>query len=208
MTKEGMLMDMLTYLLGAILLSLGVYVISSRFIDSTLSPVEENMEQMEQFVHNAGHELKTPIAVIKSSLELMRLKKNYAEGITESIEELGRMNGLIQALISLSTMGDSDNQESINIREVFETLEKQYQEKLEAEHIVLRIVCKKPVYIKANREYVEILLSNLLSNAIKYNKEHGGITVTISDKSISITDTGIGIAPENTGKIFDRFYRE
>lgn len=85
MTTKSVLIDILTYLFGAVLLSLGVYAISSRFIDSTLSPVEKNMDAMEQFIHNAGHELKTPISVIKSSLELMRLKKNYDEGITESI---------------------------------------------------------------------------------------------------------------------------
>ncbi|NDK19951.1 hypothetical protein GW819_03855 [Candidatus Gracilibacteria bacterium] len=94
MTLESVFIDILMYLTGAILLSLGVYFISSRFIDDTLAPVEENMNQMEQFIHNAGHELKTPLSVIKSSLELMRLSKNYDEGITEGIGELNRMNNL------------------------------------------------------------------------------------------------------------------
>ncbi len=128
------------------------------------------MDDMEQFVHNAGHELKTPIAVIQSSLELMRLKKNYDEGIRESMDELKRMNNLIQALISLSTIGQSENFETIDIHEVFEKLEKNYQEKLDLKNISLQIISKKPLSIRKNREYVEILLSNLLSNAIKYNK--------------------------------------
>ncbi len=208
MTDESILLDMLIYLLGAIVLSLGVYAISYRFVDSTLSPVEKSMEQMEQFVHNAGHELKTPLSVIKSSLELMRLKKNYDEGISESIEELDRMNGLIQALISLSTMGESDNSESINMSEIFEKLEKNYREKLDEKHIALEIITKKLPTIKANREYTEILFSNLLGNAIKYNREAGSITVTIEAKKITIQDTGIGIEKENIGKVFDRFYQE
>lgn len=208
MTDESILLDMLTYLLGAIILSLWVYIISYRFVDSTLSPVEKSMEQMEQFVHNAGHELKTPLSVIKSSLELMRLKKNYDEGISESIGELNRMNGLIQALISLSTMGDSDSSESINIGEVFEKLEKNYREKLDEKHITLQIISKKLPTIKANREYTEILFSNILGNAIKYNNEKGSIIVTIDAKKITIQDTGIGISEENIGKVFDRFYQE
>ena len=104
MTVGSVLSDILIYLLGAILLSLCVYIISSRFVESTLAPVEQNMNDMEQFIHNAGHELKTPLSVIKSSLELMKLKKNYDEGIMETIGELNRMNGLIQALISLSSL--------------------------------------------------------------------------------------------------------
>lgn len=170
MTSESILIDILIYLIGAILLSLGVYFISRRFVDNTLAPVEKNMDDMEQFVHNAGHELKTPIAVIKSSLELMRLKKNYAEGITESIDELDRMDDLIQALISLSSLDNPESSESVDVSETFEKLQKHYQKKLEEKNISLQIITKKPLQIKAKREYVEILFGNLLSNAIKYNK--------------------------------------
>ncbi|EKD30158.1 MAG: signal transduction histidine kinase [uncultured bacterium (gcode 4)] len=208
MTLEDMFVDILTYLMGAILLSLGVYIISSRFVNSTLSPVEKNMDDMEQFIHNAGHELKTPIAVIKSSLELMRLSKNYDEGITESIEELDRMNNLIQALISLSTTDNLGSSESVDIMEICKKLQKSYREKLEEKDISLQIVSKKILHVKANREYTEIFLSNLLSNAIKYNRKKGTITITLNQKSITIHDTGIGIAKENLGRIFDRFYQE
>lgn len=170
MTFGSILLDILIYLIGAILLSLGIYFISRRFVDNTLAPVEKNMDDMEQFVHNAGHELKTPIAVIKSSLELMRLKKNYNEGITESIEELDRMNNLIQALMNLSSLDNPEHSELIDIKETFEKLQRHYREKLEEKNLSLQIITKKPLHIETNREYAEILFSNLLSNAIKYNK--------------------------------------
>lgn len=208
MTPESMLLDILMYLMGAILLSLGVYIVSSRFVHDTLAPVEENIEQMEQFIHNAGHELKTPISVIKSSLELMRLSKNYNEGITESIEELDRMDNLIQALIGLSTTDNLSSSESVDIGEICEKIQKSYGEKLKEKDIALQIITKKPLHIQANGEYTEIFLGNLLSNAIKYNRENGRITITIDQKSITIQDTGIGIAKENIGKVFDRFYKE
>lgn len=208
MTMESILLDILMYFIGAFLLSLGIYVISSRFVEKTLAPVEKNIDDMTQFIHNAGHELKTPIAVIKSSLELMRLKKNYDEGITESIGELDRMNGLIQALIHLSITDTLGNSESVNIREVCEKLQKSYQERLQEKHISFKIIEKQPLTIQANKEYTEIFLSNLLSNAIKYNREKGKISITIEEKSMSIQDTGIGIAKGNLSKIFDRFYQE
>jgi signal transduction histidine kinase len=67
------------------LLSFLIYFISFRFVSRTLKPVEENLDDMEQFIHNAGHELKTPISVIKSSLQLAKLKKNYKESVEESL---------------------------------------------------------------------------------------------------------------------------
>lgn len=99
------------------------------------------------------------------------------------------MDRLIQALIGLSTISGSDAIESINAREMWEKLQKNYGEKLEEKHIFLDIVEKKPLSIGANREYAEIFFSNLLSNAIKYNHENGKITVTIDQKSITIQDT-------------------
>lgn len=208
MTPESILTDILIYLGGAIFLSLGIYIISSRFVNNTLAPVEENIDQMEQFIHNAGHELKTPISVIKSSLELMQLSKNYDEGITESIGELSRMNNLIQALINLATLDNLHNTESINLREVCEQLRKNYEEPLMKKKISLQIIEKKPCLIQANKEYAEILLGNLLANAIKYNKIEGEIIITIDEKSITLQDMGIGIAKENLKKVFDRFYQE
>jgi len=147
MTPKGFLTDILLYLMGTILLSFGIYLISFRFVNNTLSPVEKNMDDMEQFIHNAGHELKTPVSVIKSSLELMRLKKNYDEGITESIQELDRMNGLIQALISLSVIEENENFESIDIGETCEKFQKYYQEKLDEKQISMKIISKKPLHM-------------------------------------------------------------
>jgi signal transduction histidine kinase len=64
-------------------------------VSKNLIAIEENMKDMEDFIHNAGHELKTPLAVINSSLLLAKETKEYNEAINDSIEEINKMDKLI-----------------------------------------------------------------------------------------------------------------
>lgn len=208
LTAIAVWVEFMIYLLGALVVSSWVYFVSSRFIDRTMAPVEENLEQMEHFIHNAWHELKTPIAVIKSSLELMKIKENYTEGIKESIYELNRMNQLIDTLLELSTPNLSKSTEVINIVELVEEIVKNNEENIHKKQIQMNILNNSKEPLIANREYLGICLNNIISNSIKYNKQGGSIDITIYLKSIEIKDTGIGIEKENIEKVFDRFYKE
>ena len=92
--------------------SLLFYYIIYWFVGKIFLPIEENMQDMEQFIFNAGHELKTPLSVIKSHLQLALAKKQYKKAIDESIQEVNKMNNLIESLVNLSMIKiDSDNEE-------------------------------------------------------------------------------------------------
>lgn len=71
--------DIGKFLLFALLFSLPLYFIIKYFVDRTIRPVEENLRDMEDFVHNAGHELKTPLSVIHGDLQMLQTKKEYSE---------------------------------------------------------------------------------------------------------------------------------
>ncbi|MCK9272701.1 HAMP domain-containing histidine kinase [Candidatus Gracilibacteria bacterium] len=208
LTMADFLKELGEYLFFAILLSFLIYFISFRFVSRTLKPVEENLDDMEQFIHNAGHELKTPISVIKSSLQLAKLKKNYKESVEESLGELDKMNNLIQALISLSTISENIENKIINVNEFIKKIIKNYEIILEQKTLKIELIENEILEINTNGEYFEIFFSNLMSNAIKYNKVLGGIKITINKNGLEISNTGEGINKENLGKIFDRFYQE
>lgn len=207
-TLSDSLNELWEYIFFAILLALLIYYITYKYVSRSLKPVEENIADMEQFIHNSWHELKTPISVIKSHLELSQLKKDYKEGVNESIKELDRMNDLIQVLISLSTINNTAESSVININETIKDSIKTYSKIIDEKHIKVEIEEKNQTDITANREYFKILFGNIFKNAIKYNKPLGKINIIIDKNSLEIKDNWMWINKDNIDKIFDRFYQE
>jgi len=91
-------------------------------------PIEENMKDMEQFIFNAGHELKTPLSVIKSHLQLALAKKQYKKPIDESIKEVNKMNILLDSLVNLSVIQYDENKESLEVVQEVEGVVSQYMQ--------------------------------------------------------------------------------
>lgn len=196
------------YFIFSVLLALLIYYISYKFVYRSLKPVEENIADMEQFIHNAWHELKTPISVIKSHLELSELKNDYKEWVKESIIELDKMNDLIQVLINLSTINNTVNVAEVNWEEIINESIKTFSREIEEKNIKIKINKKSDLIINCNKEYFKIFFNNILKNAIKYNKQTWKIDIIIDKKSLEITDSWVWINKENVAKIFDRFYQE
>ena len=207
-TKTEMLKDFLEYFLIVTLFSIMLYFVVYRFVDRTLSPVEENMKDMEQFIFNAGHELKTPLAVAKSSLQLAKIKKDTKNNIDESIEELDKMDSLISTLINLASANGNVEYIDININEKIKEISKIYDAKIKEKKLKLKITENEKLELKTNEEYFKILFSNLLSNAIRYNKDWWEIEVIIDKWALTIKDTWIWINKENLEKVFDRFFQD
>jgi signal transduction histidine kinase len=81
-------------------------MIGSIFVRRLLVPVEENLQDMTDFVHNAGHELKTPLSVMRGNLQVMQVEGKYDKKLLKkSIREIDNTNSLIEGLIELSQIG-------------------------------------------------------------------------------------------------------
>lgn len=115
--------------------------IFSYFIVSLiLKPVEENMQEMEYFIDNAGHELKTPLAVIQSSGNLMKEIKQYdSELLDEIMDETKKASELIGALRSLSKISKKQELQSCNLADMITEIGKEYLLKMREKHISLTL---------------------------------------------------------------------
>lgn len=181
------------------------YYLVLKFISKIFIPVEENLDDMKNFIHNAGHELKTPISAISSNLQLLKATKKYdKELILEWIEQINNMDKLINYLQELSIWEEILDKENILVKKYLKNLIKlnSFDENIE-----IKFNEFKDFEILANKNHFETVFWNLIKNALSYNKKNNSINIELWKNFVKVTDFWIWIKKENLDKIFDKFYR-
>ncbi len=191
----------------------------SETLNQMLERVEVGVQSIRDFTANAAHELRTPIALIRTEVEvalsLPRTSREYREACEQVQLETVRMTALIDNLLMLARV-DADT-EGFRLQPVDATLlTRRVGERWK--HAMQRALLDftlemtaEPLFILADGDSLQRLLTILLDNALHYTPPGGAVTlrVTRHDGGIGfgVRDTGIGIAPEHQSRIFERFYR-
>ena len=200
--------DIFRFFIISFLFSIFIYFISRKFIDDTFLPVEQNIEDMKNFIHNAWHELKTPISVIDSNLQLLEDTQKFDKSMNKEMRnEIKKLNSLIDSLVNLSDVDSFKVTEKNNLKEILEEIIKEFKDKIKKGKIKVNLDIKDNIFVEANRNYLYIYLSNIVWNAIKYNKKNWDIDIFYKNKELIIKDTWVWIEKKNLDKIFDRFYK-
>lgn len=206
---EDYIKDIFSFSIISIVFWFIVYLLSSKLVNKVFRPVEENIKEMNNFIHNAGHELKTPISVIDSNIQIIKDIKKYDEMMLVEIKnETKKLNSLIDSLIRLSDIWELKvEKKDINIKEICQEIKNDFKNIAYEKNISIKIESREDITIKANREYFYIMLSNIVWNAIKYNKNNWKIDIKIDKTKLSIKDSWKWIPSSDLEKIFDRFYK-
>ncbi len=180
--------------------------------------LDEAFQSQQQFVSDASHELRTPVAVIKSQCELTLEKEQSMEEYQEALRVIRRQDRKLERLVNdmlevtrLETQPQRYPKEELNLTGLVEDL--CYDMALIREKgIHLSCTAQPDVSFCGNYELLTRMLSNLISNAYRYGRENGHIYVKLTcgeerNIRLSVEDDGIGIAPEEQELIFQRFYQ-
>ncbi|EDP73712.1 HAMP domain-containing sensor histidine kinase [Hydrogenivirga sp. 128-5-R1-1] len=189
--------------LSSVLLVFSFYI--SKYI---LRPLKLSMKKQEEFIQNTSHDLKTPLTVISSNIQLMKHKnfQNIEKNIEITESNLGYMKKIVEDMLFLSSIGQK-TKEKVDINKIISEIIQYFEEKIKEKKLNIEINLNGNLHIYANYEDIKRLFFNLIENAIKYNDENGKIIIQSKNKTIYIKNTGKLIKEEDRDKIFDRFYR-
>lgn len=176
----------------------------------------KSFDSQKEFVENASHELKTPLAIIQASLDTAleddSLSKEEVKEILESSKENVKfMNKLTEDLLLFSVLEQNIDTEEVNLKDIVNQSIKDLETKSKENGIeIKKLFPKSEISIKANPVLLQRAVMNILENAIKYSQ---GSEINIDIKEVNqeikltIQDNGKGISKQHLDRIFDRFYR-
>lgn len=194
------------------LLEILIIYVTKRITFWIIKPVQDSFDAQKQFVSDASHELKTPLAVIMASCEILeeKVQNKYLNNIKNESE---RMDNLIKRLLDLSRLENSDIEyyEKNNISKILELSSLTYETIMFEKNVTLKTEIEKDIEFKCDSEGIKQLNAILIDNAIKHSEENSEIKVYLAKSKneiiYKVTNKGEEIKEEDRKKIFERFYR-
>jgi signal transduction histidine kinase len=172
--------------------------------------IRQDYINLKEFNENAAHELLTPVAIIKSKLELLIQRENLDEQqlrmISAVFEATNRMSKLNQGLLLISKIDNNqfDKTEAIDLAQIFDKTLEHFEEMSDHLGIVVSKNYMHQARLIMNPILAEILITNLLSNAIRHNVPSGRIEIELSDGSFTVANTGQPLKTDPS-QLFERF---
>ena len=184
--------------------------------------LDEAFAMQRRFSASAAHELRTPIAVLRTKLDVFKKKKREQHEYDELVDTMetyiDRLSSIITDLLEFAETSELGEVEDVSLDSVIKTVVDDLESVAQNNMINMQIDIQSKAQseaqtfiVKGNTNLLYRALYNLVENAIRYNNEEGSVNITLETRGqegvIIIADTGVGIAPEQRELVFEPFYR-
>ncbi len=191
-----------------------VFVLVAVLSRRAIAPVIQSFEKQRQFVTNAGHELKTPLAIISANTEIIQMMNGDNEWTTSTLNQIKRLTLLVNNLIRLARMEENDENiviERVIISDLFKETTESFRSILEKDGKKLVLSIEPGLEIMTDKNLVQELISIMMDNAVKYCDENGEVRAVLSHRGkrvkLRFLNNYAAGAGADYSRFFDRFYR-
>ena len=191
-----------------------IFVIAKKLSKTIVKPVEETFEKQKQFISDASHELKTPLAVIEANADVLQEKVGENKWIGYIQNEIESINKLINELLLLAKIENVDNIKEyteLNLSKEVEIILSMFESVAYENGVIIENNIDENIKLNGNKEDVEHIVSTLTDNAIKHTELQKKVIVNLMKEKneiiFEVKNTGDPIPEEEREKIFERFYR-
>ena len=191
-----------------------VLIVVSLLSKKILKPITQNIEKQKQFITNASHELKTPLAVITADIDVLEMSVGEENEWLQSIKgQTNRLNTLIKSLLNLAKVEEGNNNLEITKFSITDVINEQINDfKPLLQNKKIELDSTNNVEVSADINMIKQVIVILIDNAIKYTQDDGTIKIATEKQGnktkIEVCNTCKDIKKVNIDRVFDRFYRD
>ena len=210
--KETQQVSRLMMVTGAVfILCLAVVYVLVRLVSKrAIRPFVENVERQQQFIANASHEIKTPLAVLSANTDLLAMMGTEAKFVDSNKRQIKRLNSLVEQMLILSRYDEGEaaaTKEEVDLVAVTKTIVEEILPVLNEKGLQVEFTGEAQTIVTTNKSAMTELIRILLDNAMKYTVGEPVITVEAKRNQLAIGNETEPMTKEQVSQIFDRFYR-
>ena len=187
-----------------------VYVLVRLASKRAIRPFVENVERQQQFIANASHEIKTPLAVLSANTDLLAMMGTEAKFVDSNKRQIKRLNSLVEQMLILSRYDEGEaaaTKEEVDLVAVTKTIVEEILPVLNEKGLQVEFTGEAQTIVTTNKSAMTELIRILLDNAMKYTVGEPVITVEAKRNQLAIGNETEPMTKEQVSQIFDRFYR-